>query len=183
MLAVIAAVSIGSCKKKNIRWIIGGHRYQVVSLYVKQSSGQWKEVRDIGLGFIDEMTFVRNDLMTDGDVTVTNTSYEVTDYAAYGGVYDQDGNCYYYSDNGMYVAYQNVKEMVFHYKWEYRTDQVMNIKFSTVDPLISGVPGSVSLWTALSGDYLVEEDSRQKNQAYAGIIVLSKDNARMIIKY
>jgi hypothetical protein len=171
------------CGKKNIRWIIGGHRYHVAELYIKNSSGEWKRIQDIGLGFADNITFIRNDLMIDGDITVTNTSYETTDYSAYGGTYDQSQNCYYYSDQYYSVTYQRTEESVSHYKWKYKSDGVMNMTFSENDPLINGAPGTLSLWKAMSGDYSVEEDSRAAGQAYAGVIVLKKDNVRMILKY
>lgn len=183
VLAVIAVMIIGSCGKENIRWIIGGHKYFMPHSAIKLSNGQWKGIKDLGFGFIDEIIFVRNDLMMDGTVTLIDSTYQTTDYSSYGGVYDQTLNCYSYNSEGIYVTYQRVEKMVFHYKWTYKSDRVMNIQFSAVDPLLNNVPGSVPLWKALSGDYVVEEDSRQKNQAYAGVVVVRKDDAWFIIKY
>lgn len=171
------------CGKKNIRWVIGGHRYHVAELYIKNPSGDWKKIQDLGLGFAEEITFFRNDLMTDGDITVTNTSYETTDYSAYGATYDQSQGCYYYSDQYYSVTYQRTEKLVFHYKWGYRTEDVMNMTFSESDPSLNGVPGTNSLWKVMSGDYSVEKDSRAPGQAYAGVIVLKKENVRMVLRY
>lgn len=182
VLMVGFLVTFPSCKKENIRWIIGGHRYVVHSIFIQTSTG-WKNIKDVGFGFADKITFFRNDLTIDGDITIIDNNYTTTDYSLYGWIYDQYNNCYYYSDQSYSIVYSRAENSVFHYKWSYKSDRVMNIIFSEIDPILNKVPGTTSLLSALNGDYVVEKDSRKKGQLYAGVITLTKGNVRMILEY
>lgn len=184
LLFLIGTLLITGCGKENILWIVPGYDYHVDVLMVKNSQGQWVDVRKTYFAFADDITFTKYHPLGvggDGVIKVIDDQYTTTQYEGY--AYDNGCGCYYSGWETYTVTTKSTQVNEYHFKWDKESQRRISLDFTEADPVLQGQdPNIPSFWEFLDRDYVVSFEGRDEGRLEAKLIMLENESVKMILR-